>query len=343
MWTLLIVTVASLSYAQMLNPISQDNSGNDAPDHPRSGYISGTILDQSGAVSIVAEVRLLRDQSVETEVRSGNNGQFLFARVAPGPFRLSVTSSGFRPQEVSGTLRSGEAFLVPPIVLTVAAAITAVHVKEKPLTQVELAGLQIKQQEKQRVFGFIPNFFVSYDPDAVPLTSKQKFGLASKTLSDPFTFVGVAALAGVEQATNAFPGYGQGASGYAKRFGASYTDAFTSTWLGGAILPSLFKQDPRYFYKGSGTIRSRMLHALANPVVCRGDNKVWQPNYSNILGGIAAGGISYLYYPPGARHGAGLVAQNALIRIGETALVGVLQEFVVRKLTPHLPVRPSPE
>jgi len=332
-----------LSIAQTLTPVSEDNAGYSRPDHQRSGYISGTILDQTGAVSIGAEVRLLRDQSVETEVRSGNNGQFLFARVAPGPFRLSVSSSGFTPQEVSGTLRSGEAFLVPPIVLTVAAAITEVHVKEKPLTQVELAGLQIKQQEKQRVLGFIPNFYVSYDPDAAPLTPKQKFGLASKTLSDPFTFVGVAALAGVEQATNAFPGYGQGASGYAKRFGASYTDAFTSTLIGGAILPSLFNQDPRYFYKGGGKIGSRILHALANPVVCRGDNKAWQPNYSNILGGLAAGGISYLYYPPSERHGASLVFQNAGIRIGETALVGVLQEFIVRKLTPHLPVRPSPE
>jgi len=341
-WILLVAAVASLADAQTQNPLSRDNSGSDTVDHSQSGYISGTILDQSGAVSREAEVRLLRDQSVETEVRSGENGQFVFARVEPGPFRLSVTSSGFKPQEVSGTLRSGEAFVIPPIILVVAAEVTEVSVKEKPLTQVELAALQIKEQEKQRVFGFIPNFSVTYDPDAVPLTSKQKFGLFSKTLSDPFTIVGIAALAGVQQATDAHSGYGQGASGYAKRFGASYTDAFTSTLIGGALLPSLFKQDPRYFYKGSGKTGARLLHALANPVICKGDNRVWQPNYSNIFGSVAAGGISYLYYPDSDHDGAGLIFQNAMIRLGETALVGVLQEFLVRRLTPHLPVRPSP-
>jgi hypothetical protein len=156
--------------------------------------------------------------------------------------------------------------------------------------------------------------------------------------------VGVAALAGVQQATNDLEGYGQGAQGYAKRFGADYANVIAGTFIGSAILPSLLKQDPRYFYKGTGSTRSRLLYALGSSVICKGDNKRWQPNYSGILGSFAAGGISNLYYPASDRTTTGLVLQNSLIRIGETALANALQEFVVRKFTPrlqrHRPVQP---
>jgi len=91
-----------------------------------------------------------------------------------------------------------------------------------------------------------------------------------------------AAVAGIEQGTNAFGGYGQGAQGYGKRYGASYADLVTSTLIGDAILPSLLKQDPRYFYKGTGSVRSRILYALATSVICKGDNGHWQANYSAI-------------------------------------------------------------
>jgi len=110
----------------------------------------------------------------------------------------------------------------------------------------------------------------------------------------------------------------------------------TGTFIGGAVLPSLLKQDPRYFYKGSGSTGSRLLYALASPVICKGDNMRWQPNYSNVGGAFASAGISYLYYPESDRNGASLVMQNSLIRLGEVAFEGVLQEFVIRKLTPHL-------
>jgi hypothetical protein len=308
-----------------------------APAHQPPGYISGTILDQSGAASAGAEVRLAQEtETPNREVTSGNNGQFLFANVAPGSFRLTVTSAGFAPREFSAALHPGETYLVPPIVLTVAPALTEVHVKVSPLTPVEVADIQIREQEKQRVFGFIPNFYVSYDPGAVRLNTRQKFRLAWKTTTDPFTLVGVAAIAGVEQATNAHEGYGQGAQGYFKRLSASYTDVVTGTFIGGAVLPSLLKQDPRYFYKGTGSTGSRLLYALASPVICKGDNMRWQPNYSNVGGAFASAGISYLYYPESDRNGASLVMQNSLIRLGEVAFEGVLQEFVIRKLTPHL-------
>jgi hypothetical protein len=318
------------------------SSGKMVADYQPPGYISGTILDQSGAVSVGAEVRLTDEtQTVRQEVASGSNGQFLFTNVSPGAFRLTVTSPGFATGEFFAALRPGQTFLVPAIILAVAKTVTEVHVKVTPLTSVQVADLQIREQEKQRVFGFIPNFYVSYDRDALPLNTKQKFRLAWKTTRDPFTFIGVAAVAGVEQATNTHDGYGQGAQGYFKRLGASYTDVLTGTFIGSAVLPSLLKQDPRYFYKGTGSTRSRVLYALASPVICKGDNMRWQPNYSNVAGAFASAGISYLYYPNSDRNGAGLVVQNSLIRLGEVAFEGVLQEFVVRRFTPHLRNRAS--
>ena len=302
-----------------------------------NGNISGTVLDQTGAISVGAEVRLYRDgQNSAREMQSGTNGQFLFTNIAPGPFRLTVAASGFATREFSGALHPAETFLVPPITLSIVAAVTEVHVSDSPLTTVELADIQVSEQTKQRVLGLFPNFYVSYDRDAVPLNPKQKFRIAWKTTSDPFTFLGVGALAGIEQATNAFDGYGQGAQGYFKRFGASYTDAITATYIGSAILPSVLKQDPRYFYKGTGSKGSRLLYALASPFICKSDNMQWQPNYSNVGGAFAAGGISYLYYPETNRKGADLVFQNALIRLGEMSFEGLLQEFVIRRLTPHI-------
>ena len=318
------------------------SSGTGVPRHQPPGYVSGTILDQSGAVSAGAEVRLSDGgQASNQEIKSGSNGQFLFTNVAPGSFHLTIAAPGFATQEFSAALRPGETYLVPPIVLAVATAVTAVHVKDSPLTEAEVADMQIKEQEKQRVLGIFPNFYVSYDRDALPLNSKQKFRLAWKTTRDPFTVVGVAALAGVEQATNTFDGYGQGAQGYFKRMGASYTDAVTGTFIGSAMLPSLLKQDPRYFYKGTGSTRSRLLYALASPVICKGDNMRWQPNYSNVAGSFASAGISYLYYPGSDRNGAGLVVQNSLIRLGEVAFEGALQEFLIRRLTPRVRKRAS--
>src|SRR5260370_41627669 len=134
-------------------------------------------------------------------------------------------------------------------------------------------------------------------------------------------FMSVGAISVGEQATNRFSGYGQGAQGYAKRYGASYADFVTDAFIGGAILPSLLKQDPRYFYKGNGSGRSRALYAIANAVICKGDNGHWQPNYSEILASLATSGISNLYYPASDRNGAALTFENALIGLGASAAI----------------------
>ena len=283
-------------------------------------------------------MRLSReDQSPDQEVLSDDDGQFSFANVAPGSFQLTITLEGFATQTSSGILRSGESYSVPQIAMALATAVTEVRVVP---TRIEVAEDQIKAQEKQRVLGVVPNFYVSYDHNAVALTSKQKFELAWKTTVDPVSFGVTGAIAGIQQAQNDFSGYGQGAQGYGKRFGASYADFVVSTYIGGAMLPSLLKQDPRYFYKGSGSKRSRILYAIANSVICKGDDGHWQANYSSMLGSLAAGGISNLYYPADSR-GAELTFENTLIGIGESAAVNILQEFVMRKLTRNVP-NPEP-
>jgi hypothetical protein len=332
---LLSLGVVSLLFlvAAVVPTGAQQAPGGQVPDQQAAGSISGTIVDLTGAVVVGAQVHLTReDQSPSEEKLTDDLGHFSFANVAPGPFQLTISFTGLNTQVISGTVHPGEAYVVPQVVLLVATQVTQVTVA---LTQVELAEVQIKDQEKQRVLGIIPNFYVSYVPDAVALTPKQKFELAWRSSVDPFTFVAVGAIAGIQQAGNGLGGYGQGAQGYAQRYGASYGDVVMGTFLGSALMPSLLKQDPRYFYKGTGTKRSRLLYALASPFICKGDNGRWQPNYSYVIGNFAAAGIANAYYPASDR-GAGLVAETALVRLGENAVAAVFQEFIVRKLTPKV-------
>jgi hypothetical protein len=332
-------TVPSPEQGQANGGVS--SAGEQSPSQPSPGSIRGTVVDQSGAVVAGARVKLTRtgehplnEDPLNQEMLSGGDGQFSFANIAPGSFQLTITSAGFATQTFSGTLHSGEIFVVPQNALGVAANVTDVEVG---LPQTEVAEEEIKIEEQQRVFGVLPNFYVSYIPNAAPLTAKQKFKLAARTVVDPFTLVFVGGAAGVEQAQNHFAEYGQGAQGYGKRFGANYADTVAGTFIGSALLPSLLKQDPRYFYKGTGSDASRALYAIANSVICKGDNKRWQANYSNILGSLAAGGISNLYYPPQDRNGAGLTLENGALGIAETAAANLFQEFVVKKLTPKVP------
>jgi len=302
---------------------------------PPTGNISGTVVDKDGAFISKAKITLALQKSGTgsntRETLSDDSGQFSFSNIAPGPFELTVTAHEFATQKKSGVLQPGQNYVLPQIDLVVATEID-VQVTE---TQVEVAEEQIHVEEKQRVLGFIPNFYTTYVPDAAPLNTRQKFQLAWKATFDPME-VGIAAfIAGLEQAHDSFSGYGQGAQGYAKRFGATYADFISGTFIGGALLPSLLKQDPRYFYKGTGSKKSRFLYALGNGIICKSDNGRWQPNYSSMLGALAAGGISNLYYPAASRSGIGLTFENAAIGIGGKALGGVVQEFVARRFTPH--------
>jgi hypothetical protein len=315
--------------------VSQQEANQRTPDQQSTGSINGTVVDGSGAAVAGAMVTLAREnQSPKQRTVSGDDGQFAFANLAPGIFQITISATGFAMQTSSGTLHAGEIYVAPPIAMALATAVSEVQVVAP---RAEVAEAEIKEQEKQRVLGFVPNFYVTYAADAVPLSPKQKFELAWRTTVDPVTFALSGGIAGVQQAQNHFRGYGQGAEGYAKRFGAAYGDTVIGTFIGSAILPSILKQDPRYFYKGTGSVRSRILYALANAVITKSDNKRWQPNYSGILGNLAASGIANAYYPAEDRDGAALTFENALIGIGTSAASNLFQEFVVRKLTPNLP------
>jgi hypothetical protein len=304
---------------------------------PENGSIHGVVVDHDGAVYQGVHVTLTLGAPKVTPARtttSDGNGRFQFADIPPGSFKLSISSEGFATQVISGVLRSGENYEAASVVLPFATATSEIRVTA---SQVEVAQEQLHQEEQQRVFGVIPNFYVVYAPNAQPLNSRQKFHLAWRSSIDPVTFLTTGIFAGIEQGDGTFSGYGQGAQGYAKRFGANYADNFIGTMIGSAILPSVFKQDPRYFYKGTGTTRSRIFYALANSVICKGDNGHWQTNYSGILGSLAAGGISNIYYPASDRDGVTLTIEETLLGIAGSAAQNLFQEFLVRRLTPKLP------
>ena len=301
-----------------------------APDQQRHGTVRGRVVDQTGNGVVGADVIIHDPQTVIQEVLSDDDGQFTFSRVFPGPLQLTIVAEGFATQTISFTMGYGENYLVPPITLSLATQVTEIRVSP---SREEIAQEEFKDLEKQRVLGIVPNFYVSYASEAAPLTSKQKFHLALKATTDPVSVAAVSVIAGVDQASNRFSGYGQGAQGYAKRYGASFANFNSGLWIGGAVLPSILKQDPRYFYKGTGAKRSRFLYALSRTVICKGDNQRWQPNYSSVLGDLAAGGISNLYIPERDRHGAALTFENAGIALGTTAVINVLQEFVLHKIT----------
>jgi hypothetical protein len=300
---------------------------------PNPGSLGGSVVDQNGNAVVGAKIKLSQQDQPDRQAVSGDDGRFSFANIPSGPFQLTIACEGFATYASSGVLHFGENDMLPPITLALATAFTEVRVG---IPAFELAQEQMREEEQQRALGFIPNFYVSYNPNAVALSPKQKFNLAWKTTVDPVSFGLNGVTAGIEQATNEYGGYGQGASGYAKRYGAGYADFVIGTYIGSAMLPSLLKQDPRYFYKGTGSKRSRVMYAIANAVICKGDNGHWQPNYSGIAGSIAAGGISNLYYPS-AERGASLIFENTLIGIGTSAGANILQEFVIRKFTPNLP------
>lgn len=295
------------------------------------GRVMGTVTDVNGNAVAGATVVLTGPNRVDRRTTvTAESGFFEFDDVKPGvSYQTIVSAPGFAEwTSPSITLDAGQFKLFGEIKLQLATQQTTVHVA---YDAVEASTEQFKIQEKQRVLGVFPNFYVSYEPDAAPLTTKRKFELALRVSVDPVTIAGIALIAGAKQAGNT-PNYGQGAAAYGKRFGATAGDGFSDIMIGGAILPSLLHQDPRYFYQGTGTTKSRMWHAMSSPFVAKGDNGKRQPNYSSLGGDLASSALSNLYYPKSNR-GAGLVFGN--FALGTAARVGasLVQEFVLGKLT----------
>jgi len=199
-------------------------------------------------------------------------------------------------------------------------------IQPEPKSQREQAAEDLKREEKQRILGIVPDFNMMDNTQAPPLSPKQKFQLFWKSSTDPYTFFVAGFVAGYGQANNSNPGYGQGAEGYFKRFGAAYADSFDGNLWGNAILPVWWHEDPRYFRKGTGSVGSRMAHAALSTVWSRRDNGTWGPNYANVMGNMVGGAISNLYYPKEDR-GLELVFGNALTVTAEGAVGAQLVEF----------------
>jgi len=311
---------------------SSESATGQAAGEKYAGSLSGTVLDTNGDVVQGAQVTLTGP--VNHVVLSGSNGEFEFSHLPAGTFNVAVSAQGmggFVSEKIS--LRPGDMYLVQHVVLPIAATSTEIRVTADPE---ELAEEQVHIAIQQRVLGIFPNFYSSYDWNAPPMGSKQKLQLAFKAISDPMAFAGAGALAGFEQWNNIFSGYGPGVEGYAKRYGAAYTNDAVGRMMGSAVFPSLFHQDPRYFYRGSGSVTARAFYAMRSAFVCRGDNGRWQPNYSRVLGNFAAGGISNLYYPAASR-GVSLTLVNGLVETAGNAGTNLIREFLLRGLTSKVP------
>src|SRR6516164_1851748 len=327
-----------LPQASLAPPAALDSHGQSGPVEA-SGSVFGTIEAVDGAPVGDARVTLAETTALQQQsVASDANGNFVFTQVPPGTYFVTVQAKGFLPYTSARfTVAAPQAVEVPKIALSIAPLKTEVVVRP---TEV-IAQMQIKVQEKQRVLAVFPNFYTSYIWDAAPLNTRQKFSLSTRHLLDPVSLVGVAATAGLQQANNSFAGYGHGAAGYAKRFAAALADDVTGSLLSQAVFPSIFHQDPRYFYQGSGSVKRRLIHSLGWVVVLRSDSGRPMPNYSYWLGGLAAGALSNLYYPR-ANRGVGLVFTNFAIDVGIRAGDTIFQEFVLKRITTHVPGKGKP-
>lgn len=343
---LLLCVVAASTRAQAQNSVPAF-AGVSLPQGPlataapkvASASVAGTVLDLSGASVSGAEVTLLaRDGTPARGMVSAANGEFNFIEVLPGSYVLLVNAKGFAVF-TSGefALAALQAYQIPNISLSLAA--TNMEVIVRP-TEV-IAAEQIRGEEKQRLVGVLPNFYTSYVPDAAPLTWKQKFALATRGTFDPVALIGVGFAAGVEQANNSFAGYGQGAAGYGKRFAAKFADGRSSDYLTHAVFPTLLHQDPRYYYQGTGSVKSRLLHAVGSAFLTRSDSGRTQPNYSYVLGDMCSGALSNLYYPA-ANRGAHLVISTAAVGLAGRVGGNILREFLPKGSTTNVPRERTP-
>lgn len=230
-------------------------------------------------------------------------------------------------------LAAGEARKFPIVVTRIPRFTATVRVTATPA---QIATAQVHVEEKQRVMGVIPNFYTSFAWNATPMTPKLKTELAAWATFDPFSFLTDAAIAGSEQYHDTYPGYGSGLEGYGKRFGATLADSFDSRMIGGALLPSLLHQDPRYFYRGKGSFGRRLLYALGQTLMCRGDHGGQEVDYSRIGGAFIAAGLSNVYHAPEDRS-AGVTIRDAFVILGGGAAENVLREFLSRGITSHVP------
>ena len=309
-------------------------TASDASTSSTSGFITGTVEDSNNDVIEGAHVVLTAADGKTYTQASGEDGQFSFAGLPPGTYAMAVTGKGWGRYSLPDIqLSAGESRILSHVILPASSGVTEVRV-DGSAQQLSIEQEHIAVQ--QRVLGVFPNFYSSYDWHAPPMLARQKYALAFRSMIDPMTFAGAGMIAGVEQWRDTFPGYGQGVAGYGRRYGAAYANSFTGRMLGGAAFPSLFHQDPRYFYKGSGSVVTRALYAISTALITKGDNGRWQPNYSHVLGNFTAGAISNLYYPASSQ-GLSLTLLNGALETAGDAATDFMREFFLRGITSHVP------
>jgi hypothetical protein len=204
---------------------------------------------------------------------------------------------------------------------------------------------QDEDANPQKIFGVISNIKTVNDPNAAfhPLTSKEKFKLVRGYFSVG-TLLGSAFGAGLSQATDGTPDYGQGAKGYGKRLGAGLGDGFTEEVFVTGVFPSLFHEDPRYFRQGRGGFTSRTWHAASRVLVTKNDAGRRTFNFSEFCGTVSSSAISNAYYPREERGWAD-VMERAGSKIGGNAVGFVVREFapdILRKLKRKKPKIDAP-
>jgi hypothetical protein len=196
-----------------------------------------------------------------------------------------------------------------------------------------------KNEQKQRMLGVVPMFTVTSRQNAPPLTPGEKFHLFVRSTFDPFEYAAAGLQAGINQAENNFPEYGQGAAGFGKRYGAAFADQISSGFFSNYFYPVLLKEDPRYFRLGQGSVRHRIGYSLAQEFIAHADSGKRTFNFSNTLGAVSTGGLSNLYYPESSR-GFGLTMSRAGISILYGSVGGLADEFwpdIQRKITRKRP------
>ena len=295
---------------------------------PQPATVVGTVLDVNGGVVPDATVILSSSNSGDRLASaSDGNGFFQFTKVPPGTaWHVSVRVPEFADwRSKSFALEPGQYFLLTGIEMHLA----MVEVSVTALTPEEVATTQVRAAEHQRILGVIPNFYVVYDHSPAPLTPKLKFALALRALTDPVTVAGFVLNATIYQAAG-YPGYRGGIGGYGQRLGSTFAGGYGNVIVGDALLPSILHQDPRFYYRGTGTVRSRLLYALSTPILTYGDNGRRQINFSGIGGDLASGALADAYYPSSER-GVSLVLRSALIGASGRIANGLLQEFLLKR------------
>lgn len=329
-----LMTLASILLTGLcVPPTSAAQQLSSVPD-PQRGTICGTVEDVNGGIIPGAKIALNPDTpDNHQETVAGDNGFFQFANVQPGvTYHVTASAPDFADwTSAPVTLTPGQYFLLTGIQLRLSTVQVSIVVTPEQTRdeQIKLATEQTQIEEKQRILGIVPNFYVNYDRQAAPLTTKLKFQLALKALNDPVTLAGFAFNAGIYQAAD-YPGYRGGMAGYGQRLGATFAGGYAHILVGDALLPSLLHQDPRYFYQGTGTTRSRVAHALSSVIFTRGDDGRREINYSDLGGDLISGALANAYYPQQDR-GPGLVIRGSLIGTGGRAAYALAQEFVLSK------------